>query len=316
MNQYADKYERLVAFAGWLWMRIRDGKAQFRRSDLATVAGLEYLGESSAASRKAFERAAEALETFGVDIEWDKNVVNKDDPLISGAYRVSGLKLTPQQRQALLGLAFTIAYRDLATDVALRIPGSFLEGAGDTLLLDANRQVAPVSEAIDERMCITFAYKDGVDRRDVQPLHLGFQRGTWYLAAYEFASSMTKNFRLDGIREVDESGHAWDDAHDTDEARSMVLRARDRFYWGDESIKQLVLAVDPDAELAARRLLAGMEEVAQGRDGRLLLTREYSNDENMLDAVLTLGLRAEVIEPPELRQSVVDHLSAMVGSAS
>lgn len=316
MSQDADGYGRLVALAGWLWTRIRDDTPLFRRSELATVVGLEYLGTDDATSRKAFERATTALKTFGVKIEWDESVVSTISPGLAGAYRVTGLKLTPPQRQALVGLAFTIAYRDLATTDALRIPGSFLDGAGDTLLLDANRYVAPISDAIDERACITFAYKTGVGRRDVQPLRLGYHRGTWYLAAHEFASSMAKNFRLDGIREIGESENEWMDEYNTDEARSIVVRVRDRFFWGEGMTKQVVLAVDPDAELSARRLLSRMDDVGESPDGRILLAREYSNDENMLDAILTLGLRAEILEPPDLRQRLVDHLVAMVGDGA
>ncbi len=45
------------------------------------------------------------------------------------------------------------------------------------------------------------------------------------------------------------------------------------------------------------------------------MTRTYSNEENMVDAVLTLGMRCEVLEPVALRERLVDHLSAMVGEA-
>lgn len=311
MSQDAEKYERLVTLAGWFWMRIRDGKPHFRRSELSEVEGLDHLGGSGAASRKAFERATDDLETFGVEIEWDGTFVNDADPDASGAYRITGLKLTPAQQQALMGLAFTIAYRDLATDAALRIPGSFLEGAGDTLLLDANRFVAPVAEAIDEQTCISFIYNDEGEARQVQPIRLGFERGTWYVSAYEFSSDMTKVFRLDKIGSVEQSENVWSEAHDTEDAREMVSRARDRFRWGSEEIEEVILAIDPDAVLSAMRLIPLLEEIGEEPDGRLVMTREYSNTENMLDVVLTLGRRAEILGPPHLRQAMVDHLSAM-----
>ena len=313
MNQDAGKYGRLVALAGWLWMQIRDGRPVFRRSDLLHVEGLGHFGVSSSASRKAFGRAKDELATFGISITWDDDIPNEADPNAPGAYRVTGLRLTPEQQHALVGLAFTIAYRDLATEVALRIPGSFLEGAGAALLLDANRFVAPVAEAIDAQQCVRFLYRDDIDQREVQPTRLGYQRGTWYLAAYEFVADKTKVFRLDRIQSLDPSDRQWSDAHDTEDARQAVTRARDRFFWGNGEVKQVVLAVDHDAELSARRLLVGLDEIGENRVGRILMTREYSNDENMLDAALTLGWRAEIIEPPELRAAMIDRLSAMVG---
>ncbi|MCL1598888.1 MAG: WYL domain-containing protein [Actinomycetia bacterium] len=304
-----------MALAGWLWMRIRDGRPFFRRSDLLHVEGLDHFGGSDPGSRKAFERARDELGSFGIDIEWDDSVVNDADPKAPGGYRVSGLKLTAEQQQALVGLAFTIAYRDLATEEALRIPGSFLEGAGDALLLEPNHFVAPIAEAIDEHQCIRFLYKDEADQRDAQPIRLGYERGNWYLAAYEFAADKTKVFRLDRMHSLDHSDQEWSDSYDTEDARQAVTRARDRFFWGNGEIKQVVLAIDSESELSARRLLSDLDEIGVDSTDRLLMSRSYSNDDNMLDAVLTLGRRAEIIEPPDLRRAMIDRLSAMIGDS-
>jgi|GEM_PF-3810111 len=314
MGQDADKYERLVVLAGWLWMRIRDERPVFRRSDLLHIEGLSHFGGADSASRKAFERARDELETFGVGLEWDDSIPNDADPNAPGAYRVSGLRLTPEQQQALAGLAFTIAYRDLATEAALRIPGSFLEGAGDALLLEANRFVAPISEAIDDRRCIRFLYKDETEERDVQPIRLGYERGTWYLSAHEFGADKSKIFRLDRVRSLAASEREWSPAHDTKDARRAVTRVHDRYSWGGGPVKHVVLAVDYEAELSARRLIPDLEEVGEDPTGRLLLGREYSNDENMLDAALILGPRAEILEPFQLRSAMIKHLRAMIGA--
>jgi hypothetical protein len=314
MNQSVEKYERLVSLAGWLWTRVRDGRPYFRRSDLLHVEGLDYFGSAGPGSRKAFGHAKSDLEGFGIAIEWDERVPNDADPNVPGAYRVSGLKLTPEQQQALVGLAFTVAYRDLATEAALRIPGSFLEGAGDALLLEANQFVAPIAEAIDEQRCMGFLYKEEDEQRDVQPIRLGYERGTWYLAAYEFATDKTKVFRLDRVKSLESSTRDWSEVHDTEDARRAVTRAHDRFFWGGGVVKQVVFAVEYEAELSARRLLSGVDEIGEDPAGRLLMSRQYSNDENMLDAALTLGRRAEILKPPELRRAMIDHLSAMVGA--
>ncbi len=314
MAQDAEKYERLVALAGWLWMQIRDGRPKFRRSDLLHVEELNYFAGADSASRKAFERAREDLGTFGIAMEWDDRIVNEDDPNVTGAYRISGLRLTPEQQRALVGLAFTVAYRDLATEAALRIPGSFLEGAGETLLLEANRFVAPVSEAIDNRECVRFLYKDEAEERDVQPIRLGYERGTWYLSAHEFAPDKTKVFRLDRFRSLEPSESEWSDVHDTQDARRAVTRVHDRYSWGSGPVKRVVLAVDYEAEPSARRLIPDLEEVGEDSAGRLLLSREYSNDENMLDAALILGRRVEILEPFQLRSAMIEHLDAMIGA--
>lgn len=312
MSQDAVKYERLVALAGWLWMRLRDNRSVFRRADLAEVGGLDHFAGSGAASRKAFERAKDELGSFGVEVEWDDTATVDDDPDNTGAYRINRLGLTPEQRQALIGLAFTVAYRDLETDRRLRIPGAYLEGAGETLLLDANRHVAPTAEAIDERSCISFRYRDADDRREVQPVRLGYQRGTWYLAAHDFRSDTVLTFRVDQIHDLERTDTSWNDDLDTEDARRSVTRARDRFFWGEGETKEVVLAIDPDAELPARRLLGDLSIVGTDGGDRIVVSRPYSNDVNMLDAVLTLGRRAEILRPPELRSAIIDHLERMV----
>ncbi len=176
MSQDAIKYERLVALAGWLWMRLRDNRPLFRRSDLLEVDRLSYLGGPEAKARKAFERAQKDLSTFGVVVEWDEFATVDNDYDNTGAFRIRGLKLTPEQQQALMGLAFSIAYRDLESGHAVKIPGAFLDGAGETLLLDANRFVAPVAEAIDDHACISFLYREATMPREAQPIRLVFER--------------------------------------------------------------------------------------------------------------------------------------------
>ena len=196
----------------------------------------------------------------------------------------------------------------------LRIPGAFLDGAGETLLLDANRYVAPIAEAIDGQACIKFRYRGADEAREVQPLQLGYQRGTWYLASHDMGSGEVRTFRVDLIDDAERTSTPWDATVDTDEARASVARARDRFYWGDAPVREVTLAIDPDAELPARRLLGDLHASGTDSQGRLIVSRPYSNDENMLDAVITLGRRAEILAPPELRSAMVHHLRAMVVS--
>jgi hypothetical protein len=315
VSQDTVKYERLVALAGWLWLRLRDGKPKFRRNDLAVVDGLDYFGQSSGASRKAFGRARDDLETFGIILEWDSAIPNTKEELKNGAYEISRLGLTAEQQRALIGLAFTIGFRDLSTDAALRIPGSFLDGAGETLLLEANSSVAPIADAIHNHRCVVFTYRDDSREREAQPIQLGYERGSWYLSAYEFEAGDTKIFRLDRLRNVEPSTREWDDALDTEDARVMVSRVQDRFFWGLVDLKRLVVALDSEAEPAARRLMPSLEIWGTADDGRVLLAQEYTNDENVLDAILTLGSRAEIIEPDDLRSQMIDHLSAMARRA-
>jgi predicted DNA-binding transcriptional regulator YafY len=48
------------------------------------------------------------------------------------------------------------------------------------------------------------------------------------------------------------------------------------------------------------------------KDGRLLLTEDYYDMENMVMWLLTFGDKAEVLEPPEVREKLRDIAGAMV----
>jgi hypothetical protein len=47
LGQDYDKYQRLIALAGWMWAR-RDSTGTFRQSDLADIRGFEQLGSPEA----------------------------------------------------------------------------------------------------------------------------------------------------------------------------------------------------------------------------------------------------------------------------
>jgi predicted DNA-binding transcriptional regulator YafY len=174
---------------------------------------------------------------------------------------------------------------------------------------DLSVRLAKIETAIFRNKTITFDYytmaRDEVGSRRVDPYHLLFQGGEFYLLGYAHEREAVRVFRLSRIR--GKVSYATKAEHDFRRPADFDPRAyANRAEWrlGEEQGVAEVLICERIAWQIERHfgrfgeiLPAG--ELGQGPDDRLLRT-SYSNARMIVSWVLGLGEHARLLGPPEL----------------
>ena len=264
--------------------------------------------------RRAFERDKETLRELGVPIE--VGAVDPSNPDSSEGYRIPKSAyylpdpgLEPDELAA-LHLAAT----------AVRLPGTRgdealwkLGGAPDPALpapslrteLPGSEHLVGLFRAVSERRPVTFTYR-GV-ARTVDPYHLSFRNGHWYLAGRDHLRDDERSYRLDRLESAVEAGPSGAFK------RPPETRAAGAVPWllggGDEVTASLLVDAD-QAPWALGHL--GDEAVAERRlDGSIVFRVPVTNRAAFRSFVLGFLDHAEVLGPAELRQEIVDWLEAI-----
>jgi proteasome accessory factor B len=146
--------------------------------------------------------------------------------------------------------------------------------------------------------------------RTVEPWGVVTHQGRWYLVGHDRDRGQTRTFRLTRIATVTPFGKAGDVARPGDvDLRAIVGAAVDRS--GPAITAHVWVAADRAAGL--RRMAKGGEPGNHnGRQGSVLHIEMRSVD-GLTRQVLGAGTDAVVIDPPELRNTVIDGLKALQG---
>jgi proteasome accessory factor B len=177
-----------------------------------------------------------------------------------------------------------------------------------TVALPDDPNLGPLFSAVIERRPVRFRYHDA--ERTVDPYRLDFQRGRWYLTAYDHDRRDERNYRIDRIQGAVEPigtrrfarpitavpggpGQPW------------------QFGEGDPVIAHLL--VDPlQAPWLRQHLGADADAVIDERpDGAIVASMPVTNWPAFRSFVLTFLEHAEILSPPDLRQAMVDWLDGM-----
>jgi predicted DNA-binding transcriptional regulator YafY len=174
--------------------------------------------------------------------------------------------------------------------------------------LPATAQLVPLFSAVAERRPVSFGYRG--ERRTVDPWRLSFSRGHWYLAGRDHHRDAERRFRLDRIDGDVELGEpaSFD--------RPSAAGASPGRPWelGEEEPVPARVRIDADqAGWAVDHLGAGAV-VERLPDGAVEVCLPVSNRDAFRSFVLGFLDHAEVLEPEELRQGMIDWLSAIAGS--
>jgi predicted DNA-binding transcriptional regulator YafY len=159
---------------------------------------------------------------------------------------------------------------------------------------------APAADASDGR----------ISERTVHPLGLVAKGATWYLVANTIKGYRT--FRVSRIREARVLDAACERPQDFDlashwrAATSEFIDSRRRY--------AATLRMEPSA---ATRLKEWFRETTDAGsesrdDGRVTVHARFDDEAQALFIVLGFGARAEVIDPPSLREQVARELNAML----
>lgn len=187
------------------------------------------------------------------------------------------------------------------------------ESAGAIAHLPTSRLLPHLTDAVANRRRIRFVYNDA-EPREVDPYAVVLARGHWYVPSYCHRRQQLVAFRVDRIDPdslVELEDKAFERPADFDARSAVPLDPRTM---GAEPEVRAVLRVDRGflpIVLADLRGKHDVQDPVEGAD-EVLVEIAVSHVPALLSWVLQFGDRIEVVEPPELRQRVIDWLTDLV----
>ncbi len=325
-----NKLERLLNLTAVLLNTSRPLSAeQIRRR-------VEGYPDSGSAFHRAFERDKDDLRVMGIPLTVER--VPATNPPVDG-YRIDPAEyyladpgLDPEELAALhlASLSVRVDGIDddeealwklggLSSDTAgagqrtatLRASGRGSAGpgvmAGVVANLPTDPALVPIFQAITANETIAFAYRGNT--RTLDPWRLDFHRGRWYLTGFDHDREGQRNFRLDRIEgAVERTGRP------VTSERPSVGSAGPLKAWEFGSDRQVTarLLVDENRAAAAARFLGPDVRSQRRDDGAVVFEVPVVRTEAFRTFVLGFLEHAEILEPAELRQEMIDWLQAII----
>ena len=195
---------------------------------------------------------------------------------------------------------------------------------------ELSARLAKVETAIFRNKTIVFDYytmgRDEVSTRKVDPYHLLFQGGQFYLLGYSHEREAIRVFRLSRIRgKVSYATKAEHDFHRPGDFDPRAYATRADWQLGDEIGEARVLiseriawqierhfgrygkVLDPAAEFDGENA----EGLGPLEDGDILFVTSYSDPRSLVSWVLGLGVNARLAGPPELTAALRERLERL-----
>ena len=280
-----------------------------------SIEGYEGSDESK---ERMFERDKDDLRSLGIEIE-----VGGFDPIFNDE---AGYRIKPESYAldlgeisgadiALLSLAANAwngqALNAIAHSALLKLKSIGIDSDIDAIpmlaprMVSAGSELVTVVEAITTRSPITFTYI-GQDlenqKRTLNPYALASRDGFWYFAGIDLDKGAIRTFRLDRVEGEIAVGK--------ENASFEIPAGFDLFSHLDEGISAKLATIDIRKGKAFALRKKALSVVEKGEWDQI--TIQYGDDATFIDSLLWHLDDVVVIEPSELRESVVKILSSMV----
>lgn len=325
-----DRLERLVN----LVVALLDTRRPLTREELRERIG--GYGEDGEAFRRNFERDKDVLRALGMPLLVEpldparpdlgtgyripRDLYELEDPglddeeLMALNLAVSAVGFEGEgssaATSALWKLAATAAPEQALAPGGPRSAPSGRSGQPGPSVVDftVDETVATFFSAAATRSQLRFRYNE--EERLVDPYHLAYRQGRWYLSGYDHVRCAERLFRADRAQppvELASGPGAF-------EAPAATSGASPPPPWrlGDEPEIEVELRVDNSHALFARQALGAGAVCAE--DGSSTYFRfRVTNREAMRSFVLGFLEHAEVVGPPAVRDEVIGWLSALSG---
>lgn len=308
-----DPAERLLD----LLIALRHAQGRLTKRQIrASVNG--YLdARSDSAFERMFERDKDLLREMGVPIVTDIDPVHEDAVgyrLDTAGYDLPEVSFTAAEI-GVLSLAARVwqdahlhgsAHRGLTKLRAVAAGAEPADHLGVALRVQpAETALGPLLDAMAARRSVSFTYRTASTgqeaRRRVQPWRLVSRDRGWYLLGHDLDREAPRVFRLSrvvgAVRATGPTGAFEVPDHDTHE----LLDGR------PGSAVHAVLAILPERAAALRA--RAVEERGE-QDGRDVVVVRTEDDEALAAEVASYGAAVLVLEPPQLRESVLGRLRA------
>ncbi|HEY1330807.1 MAG TPA: WYL domain-containing protein [Actinomycetota bacterium] len=163
----------------------------------------------------------------------------------------------------------------------------------------AETRLGILRRAVEGRRVLRIEYytaaRDELTEREIDPEQLFSAIGHWYVVAWDHRSDDERMFRTDRIRSIQETGATF-------QPRGLAGADRPLYTRSDDDVPVRLL-LGPGARWVAEYYET--ERVAEREDGRLDVTLPAKDLPWVAKLVLRLGGEAEVADPPELAEMVV-----------
>lgn len=169
-----------------------------------------------------------------------------------------------------------------------------------------------VLEGIQERKTLDFAYRSIKRQEYIQrkfdPYKILCQRGDWYILGYCHRHQEFRVYNMARIQNIRVTEpFVWDESFDIHHHVDP-----DFGVWaqGKRFTVELLFSQDVHTYILERQWHVG-QECRQQEDGRVLLTFETNQFDEILHWVMSFGHKVQVLNPPELKEAVRQEIAAM-----
>ena len=274
------------------------------------------LAEHFEVSRRTIGRDIEALSKAGIPIRTMQGTGGGIS--IMNGYRMDRTLMTSRDMQMILA-----GLRSLDSVSGSRYYGQLMEkikagsseliSGRDSILIDLSSwyktslapKIATMQDAIENRHILEFDYyaPSGESKRSIEPYYVVFKWSSWYVYGWCLKRKDYRLFKLNRMDKVRETEQNF-----TCRNVPVPNLAAELIYPSKIMLRALF---DPDMKW---RLVEefGPDCYETQEDGRLLLTRDYNDVNDLTMWMLTFGNKVEVIEPKEVRDRLRDIAEAMI----
>ena len=168
-----------------------------------------------------------------------------------------------------------------------------------------------VVHALAEKRRVRIDYKarssETTTTREISIQHLVHYRDHWYIDAFDHAKEGLRIFALDrivSIRRLNARSKECDE-----QEMETTLRSGYGVFAGETVLQAVLRFSKVVAPWVSEETWHDRQKAEPLEDGSFLLTVPYSNPTELLGEILRYGQEVEVLEPPELRESIRESLT-------
>jgi proteasome accessory factor BC len=188
---------------------------------------------------------------------------------------------------------------------------------------ELSQRLSKIETAIFRRKTIVFSYytmsRDAQEQRRVDPYHLLFRGGQFYLVGHSHERDDVRVFRLSRIRgKVGYASKAEHDFPPPEDFDPRVYATRTDWQLGDPAgtariwiSNRIDWLVERHFGHAGRTVPAAEVDDAPGDDGVVFET-DYAEPRQVVSWALGLGERARILDPPELEEEAAERVKLIV----